>query len=350
MKGFLLKCALFTLLLSIIFVPFGMIVDPYNVFHKTNIVNNGVEPNKNFVKMNNVLNNPDKFDSFLFGSSRVGFFDPALLDDGVYYNMSYSEGVPKEHLENLKIMISRGIVPKNVTIGIDDIAYFVDPSDHDKQLYRRGFPWDGNFFDKLDFYLHYFDLITLSESLEVILTHENTDPEYGARLLSKGTENLHIKTEFNAADVAPAWSDYYRPREEIYDELREIIALCDEYDIRLRFFTNPINGYTYAKDIANGYLVFLKDLAEVTEYYNFSGFNDITMDFDYYYETSHFDPRVSNMIIDRVYHGKVDPELEEQGFGFHVTKDNVDELLEVLYAQAVNFALPTNTYEDIKFW
>ncbi len=347
MKVFLAKCLVFCLLLSVVFVPVGVIIDPYNVFHSTNIVNNGVEPNKNYVKTKNVLDHPDRYDSFIFGSSRIGFFDVDRMNDGVYYNMSYSEGVPAEHLENLHVMIGRGIIPKNVTIGIDDIAYFVDPTAHSRQLYRRGFPWDGSLFDKADFFLHYFDLITLADSLEVILEHENSDKDYGRRLLETGTENLLIGPEFDYTNTEPAWSDYYRPREEIYSEIREIIELCDEYDINLRFFTNPINGYTYVKDIANGYLVFLRDLTEVTEYYNFSGFNDITMDMSHYYETSHFDAYVANKVIDRVYYGKVDKKLEEQGFGVYVTRENVDDLMDILYGQAINYAFPTNTYENI---
>ena len=346
MKRFLIKCLAFAVILGVIFIPFAVIVDPYNIFHPDTIVNNGVEPNKSYVKMRNVLKHPDKYDSFLFGSSRVGFFDVSKMTDGNYYDMSYSEGTPAEHLEDLKVLLSRGIVPKNVTIGIDDISYFVDPSFHDQQLYRRAFPWNGEFLEKLRFYLGYFDLITLSDSLDVIAKHKNTDPDYGKRLLETGTENLSIPTGFNYEKTEATWSDYYSPREESLKEIQEIVDLCKDNNIKLRIFTNPINGYTYQKDIANGYLVFLKKLANVTDYYNFSGFNSVTLDMTNYYETSHFSPEVADMVIERVYNGNVDDALLEQGFGTYVTKDNVDELLDILYAQAVNFDLPTDTYPD----
>ncbi|SFK74538.1 hypothetical protein SAMN05216390_10385 [Lachnospiraceae bacterium KH1T2] len=346
MRKFLLKCLAFALILGIIFVPVSVLLDPYNIFHATNISNNGVEPNKAYVKMNNVLSHPDKYDSFLFGSSRVGFFDVSKMTDGNYYDMSYSEGTPAEHLRHLKILIGRGIVPKNVTIGVDDISYFVDPAFHKEQLYRRDFPWNGTVLEKLDFYLAYFDLITLSDSIEVISKHKNTDPDYGERLLETGTENLTIPTGFNYEKTDATWSDYYTPREESFQDIKDIVDLCDEYDINLRIFTNPINGYTYQKDIANGYIVFLKKLADVTDYYNFSGFNDITLDMDNYYETSHYCPAVSDMVIDRMYNDVTDPRLLSQGFGMYVTKDNVDDLTKILYDQAVNFDLPTDTYPD----
>ena len=78
MKKFIIKCICFALILGIIFVPFAVIADPYNIFHVNHPKNNGVEPNKNYMKMHNVLTHPDKYDSFLFGSSRVGFIGMIL--------------------------------------------------------------------------------------------------------------------------------------------------------------------------------------------------------------------------------------------------------------------------------
>ena len=350
MKKFMFKCVSCLLILAVVFLPAGVGIDPYNVFHWDNIRSNGVEPNKVYVKMSNVLTNPDKFDSFLFGSSRAGFFDVTRMNDGRYYDMSYSEGTVKEHLDNLRDFIDRGIIPKNVTVAVDDITYFVDPAFHVNQLYRKPYPWDGDFFEKFRFFLSYLDLITLSQSLDVIRDHmqkEARDLDYGKRILETGSENLTIKTQFDYSKTKPSWSDYYRPRNQCFEEIREFKELCEEYDINLRIFTNPINGYTYEKDIANGYLVFLRKLADVTDYWNFSGFNDITLNMDNYYETSHFDPEVSNMIIDTVYYGKSDKRLLSQGFGTFVTKNNVDKVLDILYGQAVNYDLPTDTYPDI---
>ena len=346
MKRFLKKCLIFLMILSVIFLPLGVGLDPYNIFRWNHIRNNGVEPNKSYVKMKNILKDPDRFDSFLFGSSRAGFFDVSKMDDGDYYDMAYSEGTPGEHLQNLRDMIDRGVKIKNVTMGVDDISYFVDPDFHKDQLYRKPFPWNGSLSEKAGFYLSYLDLITLSQSIEVVMKHKNTDPYYGQRLLETGTENLSIKTDFHYDKTDATWSDYYYPREESLEEIKEIVELCRENNIKLRIFTNPLNGYTYEKDIANGYLVFLKELAGVTPYWNFSGFNNVTLDMTNYYETSHFSPDVADTIIERIYNDKGDEELLKQGYGMYVTEENVDRLMEILYSQAVNFDLPVDTYPD----
>ncbi len=346
MKQFLIKVTIFALILAVIFVPFAVFVDPYNIFHASNPVDNGVEPNKNYLKMKNVLSHPDRYDSFLFGSSRVGFIDVSRMEDGNYYDMMYSEGLPAEHLDNLKQMIKHGIVPKNVTLGVDDITYFVDPALHTNQLYRLPFPWDGTPSEKLGFYLRYFDLITLSQSLHVLHDHKINDPEAMSRLMSTGTENLKIVPAFNYEGADAWWSSYYYPREEVLEEIREFKELCDENDIQLRVFTNPLHALTYTKDIANGYLVFLEELAEITDYWNFSGYNEITLNYDNYYETSHYCPAVGNLMIDTVYYGKTDETLESQGFGVYVTKENVKELTTLLREQAENYGLPVDTYPD----
>ncbi|HAL31768.1 MAG TPA: hypothetical protein DIS68_06770 [Lachnospiraceae bacterium] len=348
MKKFVIKCICFALILGVIFVPFSVFVDPFNIFHINHPRNNGLEPNKNYMKMHNVLNHPDKYDSFLFGSSRVGFIDVTKMNDGKYYDMMYSEGTPAEHLDNLKVMTERGIIPKNVIIGVDDITYFVDPALHVGQLYRLPYPWDGTLSDKAVFYLRYFDLITLSQSLEAMKKSKKkgADPDYNMRLLDTGTENLDIPPQFDYEDAKPWWSDYYYPREQSLEDIRQIKELCDEYGINLRVFTNPLHAMTYAKGIDNGYLVFLKELAEITPYWNFSGFNDVTLDYSYYYETSHYCPAVGDMIIDNIYYDKHDDRLLAQGFGTYVTSDNVDELIGLLKEQAVNYDLPVETYKD----
>ncbi|RKM58798.1 hypothetical protein D6855_11600 [Butyrivibrio sp. CB08] len=344
MKNFLLKCIAFFIIVGLIFAIPAYVIDPYNVFHATNVRNNGVEPNKRYIKMRNVIKNPDKYDSLLFGSSRVGYFDVSKMSDGKCYDMSYSEGLPAEHLEDLEILISKGIVPKNVYIGLDDIAYFVDPSSHQKMLYRKAYPWNKNPISKLKFYLGYFDLITISESLEVSGAFTDNDPDFGGRLLETGTERLDMPTGFDESDTAPTWSDYYAPRKEVFEDIAAIKALCEENNIHLVFFTNPINIYTYEKDVENGYIDFLTELANTTDYYNFSGINDITTDMSYYYETSHFSPEVADMMIACMLEGEADPQLTEQGFGVYVTSENTETLTKTLYEQAAARGISTNSY------
>lgn len=336
MKKFVLKFVLFTFLVALIIIPVNVIIDPYNIFHVNNIRDNGIEPNKNYIKTKYVIENPDKFDSYLFGSSRVGFLDVTRMTGGTYYNMMYSEGLPLEHLHTLKWMISEGEIPRNVIIGVDDISCFVDGELHDEQMYRMEYPYDGSIVDKAGFYLKYMDIITTLESLPTMKEHGAADPEAAERYYTTGTEKLDLPAVFPVeSENTPYWSDYYSLRtDEVLEELAQIKELCDAYDINLIVFTNPLHALTYQKDLENGYMEFLHRLTEVTPYYNFSGFNDITCDNFYYYETSHYSRDAGNLMINAIFKGEVSEELLSQGFGVYVTEENVDEHISLLVEQA----------------
>lgn len=334
MTKYLIKMAAFAVIVLGFILSISIAIDPYNVFHYANPVNNGVEANKNFIKMKYILDNQDKFDSLIFGSSRAGFVDVTELTDGRYYNMCSSEAVPAEHVRLIKELIENGFVPENVLVMMDDISCFVDPSGHEDMLYRVPYP-DGGFIDELRFYAKYCDLITNVESLPIILNHEDDDPNYTKRFQESGSERSDLVVDFDGTNHAGFWADYYELRlDECIEEIQELVDLCEEYDINLRIVTNPLYYKTYARGVENGYLDFLEELAEVTEYYNFSGFSNITTNDDNYYEPSHFTPQTTQLMMDVVYDGWSDEELLAQGFGVKVTADNKEAVIDLLRKQS----------------
>lgn len=341
MKKFILKLLIFALIVIGILMPVNIIIDPYNIFHYDNPVDNGVEPNKNFIKTKYILHNKDKFDSLVFGSSRAGFIDVASIPDGKYYDMCYSEGVPHEHVNTLKVLIKGGFVPKNVLVLIDDISCFVDPKAHENMLYRVPYP-TGGFISHLEFYAKYCDIITTADSLSVIKEHENagkTDPDFAERFRNSGTERLDKISNFDGTDgngnELPGYAaDYYSLRlDEVIADMSELKNLCEEYNIKLTVVTNPLYYKTYEVAAENGYLDFLYELADVCEYTNFSGISNVTTTCSNYYETSHFTPYVSWAMVETVYNGYVDEFLNGQGFGVKVNSENRDDFIKLLREQ-----------------
>lgn len=334
MKKYLIKISVFAAIVLGIIISVSVAIDPYNVFHYEYPVDNGIEANKNFIKTKYILSNPDKFDSLIFGSSRAGFVDVTQLNDGKYYNLCSSEAVPAEHLQLLKVLKKEGFVPKNVLIFMDDISCFVDPVTHEQMLYRVPYP-SGGLVSHLKFYAKYCDLITISESLDVIRNHGNGDPGYTERYRETGSERLDHVSVFDGTDQQGFWSDYFELRlEECIAEIQELVDFCEANDIELRIVTNPLYYKTYAIGVENGYLDFLEALADVTEYYNFSGYSDVTTYDGNYYETSHFTAEVTRMMMDAVYHDWSDETLLSQGFGVKVTQENKEEVIGLLREQA----------------
>lgn len=328
MKKFLRKIAPFVLFILILELVIPMAVDPYNVFHWQKIRDNGVEPNSNYIKMQYILHNPDKFDSFLFGSSRTGFVNVEHIPEGKWYNMSYSEGLPAEHLENLRELIANGIIPKTVMIGVDNISAFVDPSLHENQFYRIPYPRTG----KLNFYANYFSIKGVILSLDVILNHKVEDPDYVTRYYESGSTVRDPSLGGTFKDDVPYWDDYYTDcMSDSVLSLQRIRELCDEYGIRLIVFSNPIYYKTYQQSKYYGYDTYLDWLIGSTQgFYNFSGNNEITRNKNYYYESSHYTEVLGDMIIDRIFRGVTSEELEAQGFGMYVDAEKTEEFRKAL--------------------
>lgn len=334
MKKFIMKLALFLALLALLVIPFNVYVDPYNIFHATCIRDNGVEPNKNYIKTKYVLEHKDEYDSYLFGSSRAGFMDVSKLPEGNWYNLSYSEGLPKEQYETLKALISQGEVPERVYLSVDNISFLVDPAYHEGQLYRQAYPYEGSMGEKLRFYANYLDTITTAESLSVINGYNGDSEALQQRMYTTGCEDLTLDVIFDASNTKAYWADYYEPRiDEAIDDIGLIVELCKEYDIQLTVFTNPLHIATYERAVGKGYLEFLMKLAEITPYYNFSGYNRISMNNEYYFETSHFTPEAGDIMMDILVNGGDDHDIYAQGFGWYVTEENLSDFREIMYHQ-----------------
>ena len=339
MKRFLIKTLVFALIFALTAAGVSLRIDPYNVFHPLDYRENGVEPNKNYIKMVYILHEPEKFDTFLFGSSRVGFLNPQKLEDARAYNMTGSMALPKEHLDNLRTMLAHGLVPKNVVIEVDDLSYRMDPENNKKEQQRA--PYEYLHRHPLRFAELYLCPRVALDALEIIRYSDRNRQEeadfyaFGTTITYGERGLYHPRTEEDLS--GPSYLD------GAIAALREIAALCRDNGIRLIVFVTPMHYATYTGALARGdYELFLRSLAEAAPFYNFSGYNDITLDPDNYMDTSHYLAEVGDMILDCIWNGKTDPALLAQGFGFYTDGDNVDELLRILAAGDAAYAGATN--------
>lgn len=293
---FIWQIAVALLLIILVVIVFPIYLDPYNVFHYANIRFNGVEPNQNFIKTRYILENPERFDSFLFGSSRVGMIDVSRITSGNFYNMAYSEGLPLEHLRNLQLFIKHGVKIQNVWIGIDNISCFVDPKLHEKSLMRREYPQDEKLWK---FYLPYVNCSMAFHSLDTVLRAGRNRGEREKEEDFYLTGNSWLSQETNRREKAnrPSWDKYYKPRfAEALQEIRDIAELCEQNGIKLTIFTNPLYQNTKEKCLSEGYGDFLQALAKVVPYHDFSNIPQTT-NRNCYIESSHFRFSVGDFII-----------------------------------------------------
>ena len=267
------------------------------------------EPNTRVLKTAYILENKTKYDSFIFGSSRIGAISPYRITDGIYYNMSYSEGIPHEHLLNIKLFLNNNIKIKNLWIGLDDFSYQVSFEKHQIQGLTKLHP-QATGTSLLSFYKDYFFRFPQGEDRRHI-KHKmqnsstfatlNIAQDYNLSLLSKANENAkdfnttqHLnKAEFNKPT-------YYSGNtlEETLQDIHEIKSLCKSHNIQCKFFINPIHQTTYKFLDLNLLNNFKDNLEKITDYYDFAYLNAISENNFYWHETSHYRSIVGDMIID----------------------------------------------------
>lgn len=305
---------------------FCIVVDPYSVFHYDAIRCHSGDPNSRYVKIKYIVNNPDKFNSFIFGSSRVGYIHVDQLNDeeDTWYNMTYSNAGVSDSLYSLKLLIENGIIPKNVMIGIDGVDS-KDPFRFDGDLLRTQYPND--FFHALSFYRLY---LNPSVSTEALLTLDWKDAQETSIIreqyyekgydIVNGTPNFsYNKDNLNIVAPKTVLDDTVN---ESLDVIRELVAICEKYDINLILFTTPIHYSYYVNEVGRGYILYIREIAKMHDIYCFAGLNDICMNDANYWEEVHFTEEVGNEIMSVIFDGKL---VEGFGVNVFITKANADD-------------------------
>ena len=302
----------------------GPVIDPYNVFHVEGIRDNGIEPNKHYIKMAYLLRHPDKFNTFLFGSSKVEAIHTEKIEGENCYNMTYSVGVPAEHLANLRTFLANGIHPDKIYLGVDSSSYKTDPNQHIKQPLRC--PYEYLKDHPIYFYSLYMNPAVILGSL-YSMHNEHRDYDYAGTFYQYGAYAPYGK----GSAVAPAQAMDYDIDDTLLDktleEIHAIVEICRSEDIKIVVFVNPTHHTLYRDALSRGHTNFFRRLADITEFYNFDGLNDIALNNNNFRDLSHYKPEIGDMILEVIFGGMKYEGLYEQGFGWKVTKHNVSEFL-----------------------
>lgn len=301
----------------------------YNYYHdETGILNTDVSgkrltPNQAYCKVRWILKNPDRYDSLIFGSSRVMNINPKNIHDGgKWYNMTYAGGGPEDWLCDIKTLVSHGVKLRTLLIGVDDLSMQCNHLLRQDDVYNRNYrDFDFELIMKLLFHMPedavdsgiieekglYFDLYGTGTGSSPWIDEE----------AERNPDAYREKTKF----LLPANSEMPERFEENIQAIKEIKSIANEHDINVIFFMNPVSASTYLNDDHNRLADWRRALAEVSDFYDFTGLNDITTDNYYFNDSSHYRNCVGDLIIERIFDGneRID------GFGKLITFKNHDE-------------------------
>ena len=286
------------------------------------------EPNKNVLKVHYILQNKDMYDAFIFGSSRVGNINPLKIQSGKYYNMTYSEGLPQEHLLNIRLFLKENIKIKNLLIGLDEFSYQVSFLKHQHQGLTKSY-YKATNTSKFAYYRELYLRFPLGEDRHHItkkILHKPTvftmDISQQENKYKKAQERFNVNyysSEKHLKDPRFSKPTYYNGDylEETLKSIDQIKEICTKNDINCKFFINPIHNKTYEYTNKKLLLKFKEELAKITDFYDFSIQTDISKNNRYWVDTSHYTLEIGDLIIKSIYNNKV----YVKNFGTHIKKE-----------------------------
>lgn len=300
-------------------------IDCYGIF--TSDYNKvGQETNNNFIKTKYIIENPEKFDSFIFGSSRVEYIPVENLQCGKFYNMTYVQGIPSEWLDTIKTFKENNVNMKNIIIAIDDFSATIFPEEHKNSPNLLSYSdIKSNISNIIKYYLlkNPFD-----ERSKTILKNgraSNVNIEGTGRVVRIDDESFYSSDEHLNKEMferPTILGNYENNRiDEVIREIQEIKKLCDDNNIELTVIFNPLHITTYENQNKEKLSEFKSRLAEIIDYWDFNNINEVTTNNYYWYETSHYREIVGAMILKTIYGNEYNGEIDiPDDFGVLIRK------------------------------
>lgn len=317
---------------------FNYLIDPYGVFfHKTHFHQ---EPNQSYIKTRHILQHPEKYDGLIFGSSRVGRFDPTVIQEGKFYNMTYSQGLPANHLAILQLLSTRDIFPKKIIIGLEEFSYRLDPKVHLQEPSRKPHHLVTQE-SKLRFLQFYLTMTPTQRRIKNALSGSALFFGYdfsttGMPIIPKAVDKAidNDPQNHNAKPVFLQTPSYQGMRlEETLYEISSLVQLAKHHNAEIVFFIHPLHLWAYLGMDHQVFDTFLLRLSAISNFYDFSGIHTISTNNLNYYENIHYRKHVADAILHTILHHDI-----RHDFGTYVTAKNIEQHLRNKRAAREDFA------------
>ena len=317
------------------------IINPFGVF-QTNLLKQPYSENRRFVKMTYLLKHKEQYNSYMFGSSRVGTTFPsdleAHLSGSHFYNMAAASANLRDHELTLKYMLSEHFTIQNLYLQIDlDNAYAYDHPKNDHQRKLHPFIIEESL--KM-FYLKYLSIFPIKNMYAKLLTNfiytndfyndKQTGIRFNLRRISQQKHNIdfYIANEpsFHRSNSRRAFVPNDPRMLKSIKAFQNIVNMCKKHDVNLIVVTTPHNHVMMDQFNTKQTLDFLKELTIIHPVWFFSGYNTVTNDDKNYFESSHYVSAVGKIMLARIFNNTSDVDIPKD-FGSLLTPKNIDSKL-----------------------
>jgi len=292
------------------------VVDPFRVFG-SNIFSRQIEMNERFVKIDFLEKNNHKFNAYLFGSSRIGVTEPKIVEQYIpnskFYNFTLSSANLYDYEKYLKFFIENRYPIKTLYLQLD----LDNMSNYGQNEFNYTYKPHPKVNDELTslFYMKYLvGFFPLSISSKVMNNINHTKNKHYQ--IEKGTwtmDDNEISLEKSCKEYVKRVPSFnfknrrvtrYVTKNANMRALSRVVELCQREKIKLYVFVTPHNHNYMDTLILSEYRAYLQDIAKITSFYDFSGYNSVTENDCNYYEMSHYRPHVAKWIAGRIFNDK----------------------------------------------
>lgn len=328
-----------TKFLVICIICMSVFANPYGVFNKKVMVDRiyGAmgKANARYMKIEYLLKNRERYNSFIVGGSRAGViksndFEKYFIGSKVY-NLSVPGASIEENYLTINFLLNNFKVENIVLqLGMDQMAEYGMNTGINKIHYKVTGE-SSNLF-----YINYLTIVNLKDIFNSLINEREKNDIYN----NDGTwpyQLVENRIKDNEKKYYNKQKDFFLKNErtkngnrikESVSYIKKIKELCDFKKVKLTVFLVPHNHQYIDNYDKNDYLEYIKEIAKVCEFWDFNGYNSITVNDKNYYETSHFRYFVGDMIIEKMCN-KNNKNIPSD-FGVYVTKKNLYEHLRYL--------------------
>ncbi|NEP77510.1 MAG: hypothetical protein F6K39_04595 [Okeania sp. SIO3B3] len=187
-----------------------------------------------------------------------------------------------------------------------------------------------------------FSLDVLLASKETIIDSKKTLPyrlRYGDNngfmpKLNPDKEGIQSRFEKYINVYHKSYTEQYELSAQFLDELKKVVDLCQENQIKLVLFISPSHATQWEAIRSSGkwsiFEEWKRKIVKITPIFDFSGYNSITTepinnDMENYTDNSYYTPKVGNLVLDRILSYK---EEDIPGdFGVLINPENIESHL-----------------------
>lgn len=336
-----------SVILALLFGLYNVLIDPFGVFGDPifNWYAYNMTQNPRVAKLAYLERHNGEYDSYIIGSSKVSSISSEELNeylDARFYNMTWYGGKLGDELDAANYLLDHYEV-RNLALMVEPqntLDYRTNSEDLKERMHCKA--------DNSSAISFYFDYLFCN-------------PRYGADKLTAWMRRGYLVNE--DAVYTPETGSYNKQRRDIepiggltayleknggnfpeqepvkempfidacLNAVRDLKARCEEKGVNLIVMTAPQYEEDFLSFDREQLSRFWRGLAEITDFWDFSGRSGVGADPRYFYDVKHFRNCLGTMTLARIFGN--DAIYVPEDFGSHVTAENIETRLLTMWEE-----------------